>query len=90
MFRKQLELAAEARMPVVIHTRDAWDDTLACCANFGRRSACPASCTASPADAEQARSALDLGFILSFGGVSTFPKQPKSAKPPVSRPPTAC
>ena len=29
VFRRQLELAANAKMPVVIHTRDAWEDTLA-------------------------------------------------------------
>ncbi len=29
LFRDQLELAARANKPVVIHTRDAWNDTLA-------------------------------------------------------------
>ncbi len=28
VFVRQLELAAEAAKPIVIHTREAWDDTL--------------------------------------------------------------
>ena len=28
LFRRQLDLAANASLPIVIHTRDAWDDTL--------------------------------------------------------------
>ena len=29
VFERQLEIAAEAGKPIVIHTREAWDDTLA-------------------------------------------------------------
>jgi TatD DNase family protein len=74
VFRTQLELASEAQMPVVIHTRDAWDDTL----DVLRTSwvptglACIMHCFTG--DANRARQCLDLGFYLSFGGVTTFPK----------------
>lgn len=74
VFIRQLEIAAGTRMPVVIHTRDAWSDTIdvlrAHWAATGL--ACVMHCfTGNP---EQARECLDLGFHLAFGGVTTFPK----------------
>ena len=43
VFERQLEIAAEAGKPVVIHTREAWDDTMALLAAPVARA--PASCT---------------------------------------------
>ena len=65
------------RKPIVIHTREAWDDTLA-----QVDEPCPtaASCTASPATPRRRAQALDLGFHLSFGGVLTFPKAEGAAR----------
>jgi TatD DNase family protein len=74
LFRTQLELAAQTRMPVVIHTRDAWDDTLEVLRTDWAPTglACVMHCfTGTP---EQARECVKLGFLLSFAGVSTFPK----------------
>ncbi|MBV9746354.1 MAG: TatD family hydrolase [Acidobacteriia bacterium] len=70
-FERQLELAAQAKLPVVIHTREAWDDTISIL-----RAASPDSgiMHCFTGDADQARQALDLGFHLAFGGVLTFPK----------------
>ncbi|HEY1495251.1 MAG TPA: TatD family hydrolase, partial [Candidatus Solibacter sp.] len=71
VFERQLEIAAEAGLPVVIHTREAWEDTMAVLrANWhgGGVMHCFTG------DEQQAREALDLGFHLSFGGVLTFPK----------------
>ena len=71
VFERQLALAAAAGLPVVIHTREAWEDTLAILrANW--RSEGIMHCFTG--DAAQAREALDLGFSLAFGGVITFPK----------------
>jgi TatD DNase family protein len=70
VFERQLEIAAEAGKPVVIHTREAWRDTLALLR--GRARAGIMHCFTG--DEHQAREALDLGFHLSFGGVLTFPK----------------
>lgn len=70
VFEKQLALAAESGHPVVIHTREAWDDTVAMLRHW--RGAGIIHCFTG--DEEQARQALDLGFHLSFGGVLTFPK----------------
>jgi TatD DNase family protein len=70
IFDRQLAIAAEAGKPIVIHTREAWDDTLAQVPSLphGGIMHCFTG------DAAQARQALDRGFHLGFGGVLTFPK----------------
>jgi TatD DNase family protein len=70
VFDRQLTLAAEVGKPIVIHTREAWDDTLA--AVTGLPNGGIMHCFTG--DEVQARQALDRGFHLSFGGVLTFPK----------------
>ena len=73
-FVRQLEMAAAAKMPIVIHTRDAWNDTLDLLKAHwaGRGLPCLMHCFTGTA--EQARECVDLGFYLAFGGVTTFPK----------------
>jgi TatD DNase family protein len=71
VFEHQLELAAQTGKPIVIHTREAWDDTMALLRQHWRGGGIMHCFTG---DAEQAREALDLGFHLSYGGVLTFPK----------------
>jgi TatD DNase family protein len=70
VFDRQLEIAALAKKPIVIHTREAWDDTMAQVSSlpYGGIMHCFTG------DAAQARQALGRGFHLSFGGVLTFPK----------------
>jgi TatD DNase family protein len=72
-FIQQMEIAASAGKPIVIHTREAWDDTLELveqhwAPNGGGIMHCFSG------GPEEARHALDLGFYLSFGGIVTFPK----------------
>jgi TatD DNase family protein len=70
-FREQLQLAHELRLPVVIHTRDAQDDTISI---LKEEQACEVGgvfhCFSG--DAWLAKEALDLGFYLSFSGILTF------------------
>ncbi|HTX38236.1 MAG TPA: TatD family hydrolase [Bryobacteraceae bacterium] len=70
-FARQLEIAAEAAKPIVIHTREAWADTLALLGERWRGGGIMHCFTGGPREAEEA---LALGFHLSFGGVLTFPK----------------
>ena len=73
VFARQLEIAAESGKPVVIHTREAWEDTLALLRSvFTAPLAGIMHCFTG--DEARAGEALDLGFHLSFGGVLTFPK----------------
>ena len=37
LFQQQLDLAVELKLNVVIHQRDAWDDTLEIMRDYGRR-----------------------------------------------------
>lgn len=73
VFVEQMRIAADAKKPIVIHTREAWDDTI----SVIRENWDPAlggimHCfSGGPKEAQQA---LDLGFYLSFGGIVTFPK----------------
>jgi TatD DNase family protein len=71
VFERQLSIAEEAGKPVVIHTREAWEDTLAVLRSRWQGGGIMHCFTG---DEQQARAALDLGFHLAFGGVLTFPK----------------
>ncbi len=72
VFEKQLALAADADLPVSIHTREAWADTLDVLRAHPVRAGGVFHCFT--AGAREADQALDLGFHLSFGGIVTFPK----------------
>ncbi len=71
VFERQLAFAAEFGKPVVIHTREAWQDTLEILRAQWHGQGIMHCFTG---DESEARQALDLGFHLSFGGVLTFPK----------------
>jgi TatD DNase family protein len=74
-FAEQIELAHRHDLPLVIHTRDAWDDTFAILAEAGVPAGTIFHCfTGGP---EEARRALDLGAILSFSGIVTFKGAPE-------------
>jgi len=71
VFIEQLKLAGRAEKPIVIHTREAWEDTLLLLRENWSGGGIMHCFSGGPAEARQA---LDLGFHLSFGGVLTFPK----------------
>jgi TatD DNase family protein len=73
VFTSQVGLARELRVPVVIHTREADEDTLAILTSEGGGEvAGVVHCfTGGPS---LARAALDLGFYISLSGIVTFPK----------------
>lgn len=76
---RHFEIAAAARLNVVIHTRDrsgtqSLDDALSIYQKYQRHTRAVFHCFI--ADIAHARRVLDLGGIVSFGGVCTF----KSAK----------
>ena len=71
VFAAQIGLAHERGLPLVIHTRSAWDDTFAVLAAEGVPERTIFHCFSGGAD--EARRALDLGAYLSFSGIVTFP-----------------
>ena len=70
-FARQLEIANEFSLPISIHTREAWEDTLKVLRSQWRGDGILHCFTGDRAQAEQA---LDAGLSLAFGGVLTFPK----------------
>jgi TatD DNase family protein len=74
LFERQLELARQFGKPVIIHTRDAWEDTLAVLRSHWSYSDIPCVLHCFTGDAQLARECLGLGFYLAFGGVATYPK----------------
>jgi TatD DNase family protein len=73
-FIQQMEIALAAKKPIVIHTREAWDDTLALIEQHWAPHGIGGIMHCFSGGPEEARRALDLGFYLSFGGILTFPK----------------
>jgi len=73
VFIAQMKIAANAKKPIVIHTREAWDDTISTLRDHWNP-AQGAIMHCFSGNPEQAQQALDLGFYLSFGGIVTFPK----------------
>ncbi len=69
-FRRQLDLAADLRLNVVIHQRDAWEDTLAVLADYTGRLRGVFHCFGgTPA---QAAEVMAWGHLVSFTGIVTF------------------
>jgi TatD DNase family protein len=73
-FRTQLDLAAELGLPVVIHERAAWDDTLTILREYTGRVRAVFHCFGKSPD--HAREVLALGHIVSFTGIVTFKNAP--------------
>ncbi|MBI3400126.1 MAG: TatD family hydrolase [Acidobacteria bacterium] len=73
VFRAQVHVAREQKLPVVIHTREADVDTLAILHDAGGGEA-RGVLHCFTGTQELADAALDLGFYLSFAGIITFPK----------------
>jgi TatD DNase family protein len=74
VFLRQLEMAEAARLPVIIHCRDAWPDTL----EMLRQEWAPTGLggifhcfSGTLADAHRG---IEMGFLISFAGNLTYPK----------------
>jgi TatD DNase family protein len=76
-FQLQLELADELDMPIIIHDRDAHEETVGILREQGKAPYRGVfHCFAG--DVDIARQVLDLGFYLSFTGAITFKKETRS------------
>ncbi len=73
VFAEQVALALTRDLPIVVHTREATDDTLAVLREAGQaRVRGVMHCFSGTID--EARRMLDLGFFISLAGILTFPK----------------
>lgn len=71
VFRLQIALAREISLPIVVHTREAWEDTFAILRDEGA-AANGGLFHCFSGGTDEARRGLDLGFHLSFAGPVTF------------------
>jgi TatD DNase family protein len=80
VFRKQMELAAAAKLPIVIHCRpsdgtdDAWEDCLDLIHKQWAPNGIGGLLHCFTGTLAHSRRALDMGFLISFAGNITFPK----------------
>jgi TatD DNase family protein len=72
-FRRQVRLAREVGLPVIIHTREA-DEETAAILEEERAGEVGGVIHCFTGTAELARRALNLGFFISFSGIVTFPR----------------
>jgi TatD DNase family protein len=73
VFSAQVRLARDLRLPVIIHTREADEDTIAILEREGGGEV-EGVFHCFTGDAALARAALRLGFYISAAGIVTFPK----------------
>ena len=80
VFTRQMELAAAAKLPIVIHCRpsedsdNAWNDCFALMQEHWAAKGLGGILHCFTGNWQQAKSALDMGFMISFAGNLTFPK----------------
>lgn len=74
VFIRQLVIAGDTRRIVIIHTREAWDDTVAVLKEHWAPTGLGGIFHCFSGDAAQAVQALDLGFHISYSGIVTFPR----------------
>lgn len=68
-FKKQMKLSRELNLPVIIHSRDATEDTIKICRE---NKVCGGVIHCFSGSAETAKIFLDLGYYISFAGPVTF------------------
>jgi TatD DNase family protein len=74
VFREQMELARAAKLPIVIHCRDAWSDCLDILEDAWKPTGLGGILHCFTSTTEHARRGLEMGFMVSFTGNLTYPK----------------
>lgn len=74
LFEAHLELARELSLPVIVHSRDGFEDTMDCLKNVGYDNGI-IHCYSYGID--EARAFLDRGWYIAFGGAITYNKKAK-------------
>lgn len=74
VFRRQLEQARAAKLPIIVHCREAWPDCLKVLDEEWRSSALGGIFHCFAGTLEEARRGMEMGFLVSFAGNVTYPK----------------
>ena len=72
VFVEQMGVAADRQKPIIIHTREAWDDTLDLLRTNWVSTGLGGILHCFSGGLEHAQAGLEMGFYLSFAGVLTF------------------
>lgn len=72
VFEKQLDLAEDTGMPIIIHNRDAYDDILPILEK--RKGKLRGVLHCFTGDVERMQKSLEIGFHIGIGGIVTYPK----------------
>lgn len=87
VFERQLQAAVDCDMPVVIHTREADQDTRDILQNFSTSLTCKGVIHSFTSSLELAEYCLEQGFMLGFNGITTF-NQAENVREVVAATPT--
>jgi len=74
VFSDQMRLARAAKLPIIIHCRDAWPDCLDQIEREWKSSGLGGILHCFTGTLEEAKRGLEMGFLISFAGNSTYPK----------------
>jgi TatD DNase family protein len=74
VFLEQMRIAGDARKPIVIHTRSAWEDTIAVLRDHWTPTGLGGVIHCFSEGPREAEEAIAIGFHISFAGIVTFPK----------------
>ena len=77
LFRRHIAASRETGLPLIVHTRNADDDTVAILQDEYAKGPFPGLIHCFSAGDQLARDALDIGFYISVSGIATF----KTAEP---------
>ncbi len=88
-FRAHIAAARETALPLIVHTRDAEEDTMAILREEMGKGVFPGVIHCLTASAQFAQDAIDIGFFISISGIVTFKSardlQATAAKLPLDR-----
>jgi TatD DNase family protein len=74
VFAEQMMLAREAKLPIIIHCRDAWDDCLRLLEEAWKPTGLGGILHCFTSTLDHAKKGLDMGFLISFTGNISYPK----------------
>ncbi len=74
VFRRQLEQARAAKLPLVVHCREAWRDCLAVLEQDWRARGLGGILHCFSGTLDEAKKGIAMGFLVSFAGNLTYPK----------------
>jgi TatD DNase family protein len=74
VFRDQMALAQQAKLPIIIHCRDAWPDAMKVLEEVWRPTGLGGILHCFTSTIEDAQRGVEMGFLISFAGNCTYPK----------------